>query len=95
MSDGETSEVTKLFVRAEARGKGVGKLLLSTVLDAIRLATPGRVRLVTISFMTDAIAPYRAFGFVDCVPFEAAPKGLEEATRYMELLLRRVPAVPS
>jgi GNAT superfamily N-acetyltransferase len=80
----EFSEITKLFVRADARGKGVGRLLLSTALDAIQLAGSGPARLATISFMTDAIALYRSFGFIDCDPIEPAPKGLEEATRYME-----------
>jgi len=85
LSDGDNSEITKFFVRTEARGKGIGRGLLSAALEAIREGGPGRIRLVTISFMTDAIALYRGFGFVACEPFAAAPKGLEEATRYMAL----------
>lgn len=85
---GETAEITKFFVRPEVRGKGVGNRLLATALESIGSFKFRRVRLVTISFMGDAIALYRKVGFQECGPFEPAPKGLEEATRYMEMVIR-------
>lgn len=85
---GDVAEIVKLFVRPEARGEGAGSRLLATALDAIGRSEFRRVRLVTISFMTDAIALYRRFGFLECEPFEPAPTGLEEATRYMEMVIR-------
>ncbi len=81
---GDVAEIVKLYVRPEGRGKGAGSRLLATALDAIVQSEFQRVRLVTISFMTDAIALYRKFDFLECAPFEPAPKGLEDATRYME-----------
>jgi hypothetical protein len=50
-------------------------MLLSAVLDATRPATPRRTRLVTISFMTEAIALDEKFGFVECAPLRSGPSG--------------------
>lgn len=88
VSHGDAAEITKFFVSPQGRGKGVGTRLLATALDAIERSGFQKVNLVTISFMTDAITLYRRFGFQDCEPFEAAPKGLEEATRYMEKVIK-------
>jgi Acetyltransferases len=85
---GDVAEIIKLFVRPEGRGTGSGTRLLATALDAIRQSHFQKVNLVTASFMTDAISLYRKFGFRECKPFEPAPKGLEEVTRYMEMVLR-------
>lgn len=87
-SHGDAAEITKFFVRPEGRGKGVGTRLLATALDSIRCLEFQKVNLVTISFMTDAITLYGKFGFQECEPFQPAPKGLEEATRYMEMVIR-------
>ncbi|ESZ20455.1 MULTISPECIES: GNAT family N-acetyltransferase [unclassified Mesorhizobium] len=84
VSHGNVAEIVKLFVRPEGRGKGVGARLLATALDAIEESKCRKVNLVTVSFMTSAIALYRNFGFQECEPFEPAPKGLEGVTRYME-----------
>ncbi len=88
MSHGDVAEIIKLFVRPEGRGKGAGTRLLATALQAIEQAHFRKVNLATISFMTDAISLYRKFGFRDCEPFEPAPKGLETATLYMEMVIR-------
>lgn len=88
VSHGDVAEIIKLFVRPEERGKGVGARLLATALDAIEQSRCQKVNLVTVSFMTNAITLYRQFGFQECEPFEPAPKGLEEATRYMERVIK-------
>ena len=90
-----TADIVKFYVRPDGRGKGTGTQLLSTALDAIEQAGFRTVRLVTISFMVDAISLYRKFGFEDCDPFEAAPLGLEAATRFMAMDLANLQAMRS
>jgi ribosomal protein S18 acetylase RimI-like enzyme len=85
---GGVAEIINFYVRPEGRGKGTGTRLLAAALDAIEQSKFQQVNLATISFMTDAIDLYRKFGFRECEPFEPAPTGLEEATRYMEKAIR-------
>lgn len=87
LGHGDVAEIIKFFVRPEARGKGAGRRLIETALDAIQQSEFRKVNLVTIAFMEDAIALYRRLGFRDCDAFEPAPEGLEEATRYMEMAI--------
>lgn len=88
VSHADVAEIIKLFVRPEGRGKGAGTRLLAAALDVIEQSKFKKVNLVTISFMKDAISLYHKFRFRACKPFEPAPKGLEEATRYMEMPIR-------
>lgn len=84
VSHADTSEIIKLYVRPEGRGMGAGTLLLETALEAVGQSGVSRVRLVTVTFMAEAIALYRRFGFQECPAFEPAPSGLEEITLYMD-----------
>lgn len=56
--EGET-EVIAMFVRREARGRGVGRLLMSTVLEELG----GSAILDVREAQTSAVALYRACGF--------------------------------
>lgn len=58
-------ELRKMYFLPEARGKGMGKLLLNTVLDAAAEAGYQRCYLETLEHMTQARALYRASGFED------------------------------
>ena len=87
VGEGDVAEIIKFFVRPEARGKGAGRRLIETALETIRQSGFRRVNLVTIAFMEDAIALYRRLGFRECEAFEPAPKGLEAATRYMDMAI--------
>jgi len=56
-------ELRRLYVRPEARGRGLGKRLVLTVLEAAREAGWPAVRLSTRAHMVEAMVLYRALGF--------------------------------
>jgi putative acetyltransferase len=59
-----------MFVRAEARGQGVGRRLLAALEDAARRRNVDRISLETGIRQPEAIGLYRASGYRDCPPFE-------------------------
>src|SRR5215213_7094404 len=67
-SDDGIAELQKMYVRAEARGKGVAKDLMTACLERMRDDGYANVRLETVTFMIDAIALYDAFGFTRSTP---------------------------
>jgi ribosomal protein S18 acetylase RimI-like enzyme len=83
-SDDGVAELQKMYVRAEARGKGVAKGLMTACLDGMLADGYAAVRLETVTFMTDAIALYEAFGFTRSTPFRAVPPSLQPITIFME-----------
>ena len=83
-SDDGIAELQKMYVRAEARGKGVAKGLMTACLDRMRDDGYASVRLETVTFMTDAIALYESFGFTRSGPFWAVPLSLQPITIFME-----------
>jgi ribosomal protein S18 acetylase RimI-like enzyme len=56
--------VSSLFVRPEARGRGVGRALLGATCDVARELGMRELWLTTRPVFTRAIALYEAFGFV-------------------------------
>jgi len=58
-----------MFVRAEARGNGVGRRLLEALEDAARQRNVERISLETGIRQPEAIGLYRASGHRDCPPF--------------------------
>jgi ribosomal protein S18 acetylase RimI-like enzyme len=83
-SDDGIAELQKMYVRAEARGKGVAKGLMTACLERMRDDGYASVRLETVTFMIDAIALYEAFGFTRSGPFRAVPPSLQPITIFME-----------
>lgn len=77
------AELEKVFVRPVFRGRGLGSALLTQVMAAIEGEGLREVQLETASFMTDAIASYRRFGFTPCPPFRDPMPGLENGTVFM------------
>ena len=63
------AEIKRMFVRAEARGNGVGRRLLEALEDAARQRNVDRVSLETGIKQPEAIGLYRASGYQDCPPF--------------------------
>jgi GNAT superfamily N-acetyltransferase len=80
-----TSELKRLYVRPQSRGRGTGKLLSQAALSTA--AAPGyrRLRLDTLSTMTEAQHLYEALGFheIDAYRFNPVP-----GARYLEMDLR-------
>lgn len=83
---GERAEACRLFVRAEARGTGLGGALVLRVLEEARAAGYLRVVLETLpDRMGTAVALYRALGFREIPPYVEHPV---PGAVYMELELR-------
>jgi GNAT superfamily N-acetyltransferase len=63
------AEIKRMYVRPEARGRGLGRKLLDALLAAARQADYQEVRLDTDGLMPTARQLYRAAGFQRCDPY--------------------------
>lgn len=61
--EGATWELRKMYLRADARGQGLGKQLLAHALGFVRAHGGRRVELETASVLVEAIALYTRAGF--------------------------------
>jgi ribosomal protein S18 acetylase RimI-like enzyme len=84
LCSGEIGRIDKLFVSPEHRGKGVARALVGTMLERLSSRGARTVRLTTATFMKDAQALYRSFGFAECPPFEVRSKALLDVTVFMQ-----------
>jgi GNAT superfamily N-acetyltransferase len=78
--DGTIAEMKRLFVRPEARGRGLAKKLIAHVLDEARRLGYTEIRLDTLPMMGDAQALYAAMGFADIEAYYETPIA---GTRFM------------
>ena len=74
----------RLFVRPEARGRGLAKQLIARVLDEARRLRYTEIRLDTLPMMGDAQSLYVALGFDDIPPYYDTPI---TGTRFMAFRL--------
>jgi len=63
--DPQTQELTRMFVRPEARGEGCAARLLAAAEDAAREMGAGAIRLSTRSDLVEARAMYAKHGYVE------------------------------
>jgi GNAT superfamily N-acetyltransferase len=66
-------EMKRLFVRPAGRGRGVGRGLVSRILEEARARGYTAMRLDTLPSMADAVRLYRSFGFRDTGPYVYNP----------------------
>ena len=67
------AEIKRLFVRPQARGKGVGKALIGAAIAAAKQFGYDEIKLDTLPQMEGAIALYKATGFVPIPPYGSHP----------------------
>jgi putative acetyltransferase len=70
---GAAAEVKRLYVRPEARGTGLGRRLVQTVIDGARAIGYRELKLDTLDRMTDARSLYANLGFRECAPYYHNP----------------------
>lgn len=78
-------EMKRLYVRDDYRGLGIGKELITMIIEEARKLKYSYIRLDTLPMMKKAQDLYLSFGFYDIEPYVYNPiKG----TRFLELKLK-------
>jgi len=81
---GAAAEVKRLYVRPGARGTGLGRRLVQTVIDGARTIGYRELKLDTLDRMAEARSLYANLGFRECAPYYHNPI---PGAVYMSLLL--------
>jgi ribosomal protein S18 acetylase RimI-like enzyme len=82
------AEMKRLYVRHEARGRGLGRELASAIVERARADGYRSMVLDTLRSMVEARVIYRSLGFVQRTPFYANP---QPDVAFMELDLSKTP----
>ena len=77
------AEIKRMYLRPEARGRGLGRKLLEALLAASRQEGYRQVRLDTDGLMPAAVQLYRTAGFVPCDPYPESEIPLELHDRWL------------
>jgi GNAT superfamily N-acetyltransferase len=87
--DASTAEVKRMYVRPMARGQGIGRALLQSLIEEARRMGYQRVRLDSARFMTAAHALYRSAGFLEIEPYPGSeiPEAFQSNWIFMEFSL--------
>ncbi len=83
-------EMKRLYVRSTARGLGLGRTLVTMILDAAREIGYREIMLDTLPTMTGAQRLYAQFGFHPIAPYRPNPVS---GTQYLALSLTSSPSL--
>jgi GNAT superfamily N-acetyltransferase len=88
LEDG-AAEIVRIYTRPSFRGRGIGALLVGSLVEEARRLGHRTIRLDTGLFMTSAQRIYRAAGFQPIGPYAGAepPEVLQPIWLYMEKML--------
>ena len=78
--DQTIAEMKRLYVRPEARGRGLARRLITRLCEEARRLNYTELRLDTLPMMGEAQALYETYGFVDIEPYYETPIA---GTRFM------------
>lgn len=79
-SDRAIAEMKRLYVRPEARGRGLARRLIARLCEEAKRLNYTELRLDTLPMMGEAQALYETYGFVDIDPYYETPIA---GTRFM------------
>ena len=77
-------ELKRMYVKKEARGKGIGKKLLAKAIEVGKELNYKKMRLDTLPAMKSAIELYKKIGFYEITPYRFNPI---EGAKYFEIKL--------
>jgi putative acetyltransferase len=75
-------EMKRLYLRKEARGKGIGRILAEKIIDKAKGLGYKKMQLDTLEKMKEAIPLYKSMGFKEISPYRYNPL---DGVVYMEL----------
>ena len=78
-------EMKRMFVYSEFQGRGVGRALAVTIVQAGRLAGYKAMRLDTGILQAEAIGLYESIGFQKVAPYYELPQEMSRLMLFMEL----------
>lgn len=79
------AEVKRMYVKDEAKGMGIGKLLLEKCIETAKALKYKSIKLDTADYMTAAIRLYTDYGFVEIPAYRFNP---HDHAKYFELMLK-------
>ena len=81
-------EMKRLYVAPAARGTGLGRLLVESIVEQARALGYDEMRLDTLEYMARARELYRRLGFVEIVAYYSTPLA---GTKFLSLDLTKAP----
>ena len=84
----EISEMKRMYVKKEFRGKGLSKELIKELIRQAKELKYKSIRLDTLPQMKEAIHLYSSFGFKEIQPYRFNPV---DGTKYMQLYIHPQP----
>jgi N-acetylglutamate synthase-like GNAT family acetyltransferase len=85
----DIGEIKRMYVKPEFRRKGIGKVLLQTIINEARVIGYSKIRLDSALYAASAQALYHSFGFQDIQPYAGSeiPEKYHQNWIFMECIV--------